>query len=126
LERIVKKGVDNMAKEAKSNKNVDEGKLCAFLSYLLIGIIWYFADDIIKKNGFVKFHVKQGIIFLIAGLIFGALGGIFVSVPAAGSLINNLLGLCILVLLIFGIINVLNGKEAPLPIIGGFAKKLTF
>ena len=115
-----------MAKEIKENKNVEEGKLCAFLSYLLVGIIWYFADDKMKKNDFVKFHVKQGIIFLIAGLIFSALGSIFVSVPALGSLINSLLGLCVLILFIFGIINALNGKETPLPIIGGFAKKLTF
>jgi uncharacterized membrane protein len=112
-----------MAKE-KESKGVEDGKLCAVLAYLLIGIIWYFADDKMKKNNFVKFHVKQGIILLAVSLIINAVGSM---IPIIGwFIILPLGGLLTLILWIIGIINVLNGKENPLPIIGGFAKNLTF
>ena len=35
-------------------------KLCAALSYLLIGIIWYFADEKMKSSSFAKFHFQLG------------------------------------------------------------------
>jgi uncharacterized membrane protein len=112
-----------MAKEKESNGG-DDGKLCAFLAYILIGIIWYFADEKMKKNSFVKFHVKQGLVLLITSLIINIVGSM---VPFVGwFIILPLGGLLTLILWIIGIINVLNGKENPLPIIGGFAKKLTF
>ena len=109
---------------AKENKNVEEGKLCAFLSYLLVGIIWYFADEKMKKNNYVKYHVKQGLVLLITSLIINVVGSL---IPFIGwFVILPLGGLCILILWILGIINALNGHEKELPVIGVFAKKFTF
>ena len=54
----------------KSGSSVDEGKACAALSYLIVGIIWYFVDDEMKKNGFAKYHAKQGLVYLIASVIY--------------------------------------------------------
>lgn len=113
-----------MAKEKETKSSGDNTKLCAFLAYILIGIIWYFADDEMKKNSFVKFHVKQGLVLLITSIIINAVGGM---IPIIGwFVILPIGGLLILILWIIGIVNVLNGKENPLPIIGGFAKKFTF
>jgi uncharacterized membrane protein len=115
-----------MAKEKEAESSGDNTKLCAFLAYLLIGIIWYFADEKMKKNDFVKFHVKQGLVLLITAIIFSFFYGILVFIPIIGWFIIAVLQLCVLILLVMGIINALNGKENPLPIIGGFAKKFTF
>ena len=111
-----------MAKEKKVGS--DNARLCAALAYILIGIIWYFADEKMKNDSFVKFHVKQGIILLITGILINVVGSI---IPIIGAfVIIPFGGLFVLVLWIIGTINVLNGNENPLPVIGGFAKKLTF
>jgi uncharacterized membrane protein len=113
-----------MAKEKEAESSGDNTKLCAFLAYLLVGIIWYFADEKMKKNDFVKFHVKQGLVLLITSIIINIIGSI---VPVVGWFVILPLGaLFVLVLWIIGIINALNGKMNPLPIIGGLAKKFTF
>ena len=36
------------------NKEIEQGKGCAALGYILVGIIWYFADEQMKKNNYVK------------------------------------------------------------------------
>jgi uncharacterized membrane protein len=109
----------------------DNSQLCAILSYLLIGIIWYLIDEKMKKSDFAKFHVKQGVILLIFAIIWG----IIISILAAfASIIPlfylhpfiQLLNIVPLVFVIIGIINALNNKKNELPIIGEYAKKLTF
>lgn len=116
-----------MAKKAASgspSKDVETGKACAILAYLLVGIIWYFADDKMKKNGFAKFHTKQGLVLLITSIIISIAGTI---IPFIGWFVILPLGqLFVLVLLIFGIINAANGKEKDLPLIGKFAEKFEF
>jgi uncharacterized membrane protein len=128
-----------MAKKSESPKassgGIGDGKLCALLSYLLVGIIWFFADDKMRKNGFVKFHVKQGIVLTVAAIVVSIIERILISIFWGSFFFGGwgLLGtifwivwLGFLVLLILGIVNSLNGKEKQLPIIGGFASKLTF
>lgn len=107
-------------------KDVEEGKLCAVLAYLLIGIIWYFADDKMKKNEFAKFHVKQGLIFFIAAIMIGLIDSILVWIPVLGWLVIWILHVIMVILLIIGIINSVNGKKKKLPIIGDYAKKFIF
>ena len=115
----------------KSSSNQDNSKICAVLSYLLIGIIWYFADEKIRKNSFVKFHVKQAIVLLIAWIIYSVvLGALFVPIIALsfGTLgfLMYLLNLLPWIFVIIGIINAANNKESELPIIGGLAKNFNF
>lgn len=105
-----------------ASKNIEQGKTCAILSYLLIGIIWYFADDKMRKNAFAKYHVKQGLVLIITWLIIW-----IVSIPLFFLFwLFWIIEIVLLVLAILGIINAVNGKEAPLPIIGQFAKSFTF
>jgi len=36
------------SKKNNSSKDIADGKICAILAYLLIGIIWYFVDEKMK------------------------------------------------------------------------------
>ena len=54
----------------------ENGKLCAIIAYLLLGIIWYFVDEKVKKDKFAQFHVKQAIVFLVLSIIVNVIGGL--------------------------------------------------
>lgn len=55
-------------------------------------------------------------ILIVVGLIAYVAGW----VPAIGSLVSNLLSIACFVLMIIGIVNVVQDKEAQLPIIGKY------
>ncbi|MFH1683059.1 MAG: hypothetical protein ABIA37_04645 [Candidatus Woesearchaeota archaeon] len=116
----------------KMSKDVEDGKIVAALAYILIGIIWYFVDESMKKNYFVKYHVKQGIVFLIAAIIYNIALGILLSILFVPFMyihvywLFSLLYYVPLVWMVLGIINVVNGVEKELPVIGKFAKNFKF
>ena len=110
---------------AKGNE-VEDGKVCAILSYLLVGIIWYFADENMKKNNFVKYHVKQGLVLLIFAVAVSIFNTIFGWIPIIGWLAAFMLSISVLLFFVMGLISSINGKKKELPIIGQFAKKFTF
>ncbi len=97
-----------------------EKNLMAILCYL--GILVVIPLLTAKDDPFVKFHIKQGLVLLIASVI-----NIFISmVPFIGWVVGFVIWIIILVLAIMGILNVLGGKQKPLPVIGQFAKKFNF
>ena len=93
----------------------------AVIAYILFFVPLLTGDA--KKDEFVKFHTKQGLVLFIVAL---ALGIVFGMVPFLWWTLNWILQLGILVLLIIGIINAVNGKKEPLPIIGKFASYFKF
>lgn len=107
--------------------NHDNDKLVSALSYILVGIIWYFVDKDVQ-NKTTKFHVKQAINLLLVSLVlnialtiltvisFGLLG------PVIG-LLNTIFGIFILVLWVIGLIYSIQLNQKELPIIGQFANK---
>jgi len=90
----------------------DKSRACAVLCYVVVGIIWYFLDKDLKNDPFVKFHVKQAIIFFLFFLILQA--------------IRPIVGVLQLVFWIFGMVVALQGKQTPLPVIGSMARILRF
>lgn len=106
-----------------ASKEVEEGKVCAFLAYLFVGIIWYFADEKMKKNRFAKYHVKQGIGLLVLWLIVWVISWV---IPWGLWFVVTLLNIALVVLMILGIINAVNGNEKELPVASIFAKMFTF
>lgn len=77
-----------------------------------------------KKDAFVNYHVKQGLVlFLLAVLV--NIVGMVIPFYIWWS-ISWILSLGILALAIMGIVNAVNGKQVPLPIIGGYAKNFKF
>jgi len=103
-------------------KEIEKGKLCAVLSYILIGIIWYFVDKEQKKNAYVRFHVQQALTLLILSVIVNVTGTI---IPILGwFIILPIGGLIVFIFWIIGVINALSGKEKELPLIGKYGKRL--
>lgn len=114
---------------------VENEKLVAILSYFLIGIIWYFVDDKMKKSELVKFHVKQSLnlalFSIVLSIALSIVSPILVFIPIVGWLALLVLGfgtpIFTFVLFIMGVINAANEKKKEVPLIGQFAKKyLTF
>ena len=68
-----------------------------------------------KNDSFVKYHVKQGL-----GLFILAMISSFTVFLGIGVFI----GIFCFVLFVLGIMNAMNGKESPLPLIGPMAEKI--
>ena len=92
------------------------------LAYLLVGIIWYFADEKMRKNSFAKHHVKQALVLLIVSLA----GSIVLGMTFILFWLMPLYQIAIFVLIVIGIMNANSGQKKELPIIGKFGNKFTF
>lgn len=112
-------------------KDIEENKAIAVLSY--IGILFVVPLLIRKESEFAVYHAKQGLVLFIISTISGMVMGLFGAVaiiPILGLIIFLLVFLVwgvvmlgVFVLMIMGIINVLQGKMKPLPLIGELANK---
>ena len=93
----------------------------AILAYLFILVVIPLATN--KNNDpFIKFHAKQGLVLLIAGVI----GMVFSAVPIIGWIASPIIGIGLFILMIMGIINAAGGQMKELPLIGHFASKFNF
>jgi uncharacterized membrane protein len=95
---------------------------CAALSYLLVGVIWYFLDEKMKRDDFVKFHVKQGLVLLISILALQVLSTLMILL----TFLWFVIGLFLLIIGLIGVVYALENKEKPMPILGKYAKNFTF
>ena len=99
----------------------DDKKLMGILSYLGILVLIPLLTDA-KKDSFVKFHVKQGLVLLITEVA----ASFIIRILFFAWMLAPLVGLATFVLLVMGIMNVVNGRTKELPVIGHFANKFTF
>ncbi len=90
----------------------------AILSY--IGILFLIPMLTAKNDEFVQFHAKQGLVLFVAEIATVLIGWI----PVLGWAVGTIANICWLVLSIIGIVNVVNGKKVPLPVIGKLAGKV--
>ena len=102
----------------------DNAKICAILSYFLVGIIWYFVDEQMKKNAFAKHHAKQALVLLIVSVIWNV-AYVFLSIITLGlfALVGWIVSLGLFVLWIIGLVYAITDKKTQIPLIGGFADK---
>jgi uncharacterized membrane protein len=98
-----------------------KGNAIAVFAYLWILIIIPFLTDA-KSDPFVKYHLKQGLALILLELV----GWVISWFPFVGWFVGWIISLVALVLAIIGIINVLNGQEKELPLIGHYAKNFNF
>lgn len=96
---------------------IDGGKTMAIISYIFtpIGLLIAYLMNNDKNNAFAKFHIGQSVRLAILGAANYALQRIL---PHTMDFIPSFISLGILVLMILGIINAVNGKVQKLPIIG--------
>ena len=98
----------------------EEKDLTAILSY--IGILFLVPLLMCKDNRFAQFHAKQGMVLFIAEVATMMIAWI----PILGWLAGFIAWITWIILSLIGIMNVLGGKQVPLPIIGKFAEKFKF
>jgi uncharacterized membrane protein len=98
--------------QSMDEKEVEEGKVFAILSYVLtfLSIPFFLIPLIMRNNEFSLFHAKQCLMLWLAGLVIFA-----VSVPLIAICIGVILapagGIFLLVLTIIGLINAINGCD---------------
>jgi uncharacterized membrane protein len=108
---------DNNHEKANSKKS--DKKLMSILAYIGILILIPFLTS--KDDPTVKFHIKQGLVLICAGVAVWLIGYIL---PIW--IILQLLNIGIFVLAVIGIVNVVNDKKEELPLVGQFAKHFKF
>ncbi|MFA6170972.1 MAG: hypothetical protein WCW77_02755 [Patescibacteria group bacterium] len=94
----------------------------AVIAYILFFIPLLTGDA--KKDSFVKYHTKQGLVLFLLVVLLNVIGRIMPFY--FWYTISWILSLGTLVLLIIGISNAVGGKEAPLPLIGKFSDVFKF
>lgn len=99
---------------------VQEGKGIAWISYL--GILVIIPILLQKDNPYTKYHIKQGIALLIVSVIWN----IVWIIPFVGFVLGTVGWVILLVFMVLGIVNALNGKEKPLPLICKIAEQIKF
>lgn len=102
------------SKASKTAKKQDTGM--AVVAYILF-FVPLLTDS--KNDPFVMFHVKQGLVLLIAWIGVSILSW----VPVVG-LFAGLLNIALFVLWIIGILNAINGQKKELPVIGQYASRI--
>lgn len=85
------------------------------IAYLtIIGLIIAFVSNQNNKNEFVTYHIKQSLGIAVTGLALGIIG----LIPFIGWIVSILGTLAIIVLWIMGLMNAINNKEKPVPLLG--------
>lgn len=75
-----------------------------------------------KDDPFVKFHIKQGLVLLVADVALWVIGSMAYMLWPVIQLIN----IAVLILAIIGIINAVKGREKELPLVGKFSSNFKF
>ena len=94
----------------------------AIIAYIIFFVPLLTGDA--KKDPFVKYHVKQGLVLFLLAVLINVVGMIIPFYFWYS--ISWILSLGVLVLLILGIVNAAGGKQEPLPVIGKFADVFKF
>lgn len=94
----------------------------AVVAYIIFFIPLLTGDA--KKDPFVKYHTKQGLVLFLLVVAINVIGMV---IPFyLWFTISWILSLGSLALLVLGIINAVNGKQEPLPVIGKYADIFKF
>jgi uncharacterized membrane protein len=113
-------------------KEVEDGKVWAFLG-IFLGLIGFLIVLLAKReNTYAMFYAKQSLVLFITSftgwIVLVILGMILGAVPVLGFLITGLISavfyIFLVVLWVMGWVKALSGKEEYLPVIGKYADKL--
>lgn len=106
---------------------VDQNRMMAAIGYL--GPLFLVPMLALPKDHFAQFHARQGMVLFIAEvLVWFVFDFLFISAFGFGgffiwSTLSFLLWVGTVILTILGFVNAYQGKEVPLPVIGGLAPK---
>ncbi|WP_111309959.1 DUF4870 domain-containing protein [Confluentibacter sediminis] len=106
---------ENNTVKVSNEAIIKDGKMIAIISYItIIGLIIAFVMNNDKKNTFASYHIKQSLGLALTGLSLGIIG----MVPILGWIIDFFGFFVLLYMWIVGLINAMNEKEKPVPILG--------
>jgi uncharacterized membrane protein len=94
----------------------------------LMGVLSYLGPLVIiplivaKDDPFVKYHVKQGLVLLIIEAIVYFVWMFLWSILWPLWMVYQIINLALIILSIVGIINVVQGHEKELPVVGSWGK----
>lgn len=94
----------------------------------LMGILSYIGPLVIvsyltaKDDPFVKFHIKQGLVLLVIEVAVCVIG----TMMPLFWIILGFVNIALFVLSVIGVINVIQGTEKELPLVGKYSKYATF
>jgi fumarate reductase subunit D len=120
LIELIKKIITTMTKTSSSHspEGLNEDRLIAAIGYL--GILCVIPLLLKKDSKFAQHHGKQGLVLLISWLVLW-IGNI---IPILGQLVWMVGTILILILIILGMINALNGRFWEMPVLGKYAKQI--
>lgn len=101
-----------------SQVNLPDDRFIAAIGYL--GILCLVPLLLKKDSAYAIHHGKQGLVLLIAWLILWV-GNV---IPVLGQAIWMLGSLVLIIVMIVGIVNALQGKMWEMPVLGGYARRL--
>jgi len=101
-----------------AEQDIKDNKMMALLSY--IGLLWLIPIFAAKESAYAQYHVNQGIVLTIAGIVVGIASFVITLIPIVGWIVGPIVSLIPLAYMILGIINVCDGKAKELPFIGKY------
>lgn len=111
-------------------------RIPGFLAYLLLPVGWLYVLVFQRRNPWAVFHCKQAIALvgwlLAISIGWAIIGWVLAWIPYAFIFSVALFTLVIAayifggILWIVGMINALRGRARPLPIVGAWARRLSF
>lgn len=99
-------------------KDMQEDRLVAAIGYL--GILCLIPLLLKKDSAFAQHHGKQGLVILIVWLALW----IGMIIPILGQIVWTLGSIVLLVLIILGMVNALEGRRWDMPILAKYAKQI--
>lgn len=103
----------------------ETAKICAILSYFLLGIIWYYADDKMRKNKLAGHHAKQALVLFIAYVIYQVAFGLLTLITLGLFALVGWIGFVLFFAWwVLGIYYAFTDQKEELFWIGQFAKNL--
>ena len=107
--------MENTNAHTNETKGTFDPKTIAIIAYLtIIGLVIAFILNNDKRDEFATFHIKQSL-----GLVLVSLGLFIIGmIPILGWILSFLGSIFLLYLWIMGLINAVNYKTKPVPILG--------
>lgn len=101
-----------------TQKDLPDDRFFSAIGYL--GILCFVPLLLKKDSAFATHHGRQGLVLLIAWVVLW----IGMIVPILGQIVWTLGSLVLILLIILGMINALQGKLWVMPILGRYAKRI--
>lgn len=105
-------------KTTATKKDIEENKLVAAVGYL--GILCLVPLLLKKDSGYAQHHGKQGLVITVAWVLLW-IGNI---IPVLGQIVWFIGSIALLILVVMGIMNAMQGNMWEMPYLGKYASQI--